>query len=96
MSHNVRKRTFEHVRLAKIQISLHIRAVWSESTLGTFWIACDAKFLHVHNIDSDQIVQIQVTEYVEHQHLPLGGFGFDPLFGHTWDFLKLIPAVLSL
>ena len=35
MSRNVRKRTFEHVRPAKIQISLRIRAVWSESSLGT-------------------------------------------------------------
>ena len=29
MSPNVRKRTFGHVRPAKIQISLRIRAVWS-------------------------------------------------------------------
>ena len=35
----IRKRTFAHVRQAKIQISLRIRAVWSESSLGTFWIA---------------------------------------------------------
>ena len=33
------KITFGHVRPAKIQISLRIRAVWSESSLGTFWIA---------------------------------------------------------
>ena len=26
----------------KIQISLRIRTVWSESSLGTFWIANDA------------------------------------------------------
>ena len=46
MSHNIRKRTFGHMRPAKIQISLHIRAVWSESSLGAFWIAKDAKFLY--------------------------------------------------
>ena len=34
MSRNVRKRTFGHVRPAKIQISLRIRAVWSESSLA--------------------------------------------------------------
>ena len=37
------------MRPAKIQISLRIRAVWSESSLGTFWKAKDAKFLHAIN-----------------------------------------------
>ena len=32
------KRTFDHVRQAKIQISLRFGAVWSESSLGAFWI----------------------------------------------------------
>ena len=49
-----RKYTYGHVCPAKIQISLHIRAGWSESSLGTFWIANNAKFLHVDNKDSDQ------------------------------------------
>ena len=31
---NVRKHTFRHMCPAKIQISLHIHAVWSESSLG--------------------------------------------------------------
>ena len=34
--------TFRYVRLANIQISLRIRAVWSESSLGAFWIDKDA------------------------------------------------------
>ena len=34
---------------ANIQISLRNRAVWSESSLGTFWIVKDAKFLHAEN-----------------------------------------------
>ena len=51
MHHNVRKRTFGHVRQAKIQISLRFRAVWSESSLRAFWITKDAKFLHVDNED---------------------------------------------
>ena len=46
LNRNVRKRTFEHVRPVKIQIRLRIRAVWSETSLGAFWIANDAKFLH--------------------------------------------------
>ena len=47
-------RTFGNVRPAKIQISLRIRAVWSESSLGAFWIAMDAKLLHADNENSDQ------------------------------------------
>ena len=35
----VRKRNFGHVRQAKIQTSLRIRAVWSEFPLGAFLIA---------------------------------------------------------
>ena len=39
---------------AKIQIRLHIRAVWSESSLGTFWIAKDTMFLHLYKKNSDR------------------------------------------
>ena len=39
------------MRLAKIQISLRIRAVWSESSLGVLAIAKDAEFLHADNDD---------------------------------------------
>ena len=42
-SRNVRKRSFGNVRPAKMQISLRIRAVSSESSLGAFRIARDAK-----------------------------------------------------
>ena len=55
----VRKRTFEHVRPAKIQIRLRIRAVWSESSLGLFWIAKDAKCLHADNGDWSESVAAQ-------------------------------------
>ena len=40
-----------HVHPAIIQISLHIRAVWLESSLGIFSMAKDAKFLHADNND---------------------------------------------
>ena len=53
LSRNVRKRTFEHVRPAKIQIRLRIRTVWSESSLGAFWIAKDAVSPLVENEESD-------------------------------------------
>ena len=54
MIRNVRKRTFGHVRPVKIQTSLRIRAVWSESSLGVFCITKDAKFLHAYKEYSDR------------------------------------------
>ena len=56
---NVRKRTFSHVRPAKIQISLRIRTVWSETSLSAFWIAKDAKFLHANKEDSNQTARMR-------------------------------------
>ena len=53
MSRNIRKRTFEYVRTAKIHINLRFRAVRSESLLDAFCIANDVKFLHADNEDSD-------------------------------------------
>ena len=40
LSHNVRKLTFGYLRPAKIQISLHIRTVWSESLQQRLWSDC--------------------------------------------------------
>ena len=37
---------------ARIRTCFH--AVWSESSMGAFWIAKNAKFLHAPNDDSDQ------------------------------------------
>ena len=51
ISQNVRKRTFGHVRPAKIQISRCMRALWSDSSLGAFWTAKDAKSRHADNED---------------------------------------------
>ena len=42
------------VRPAKIQISLGIRPVWSESSLCAEWVAKDPSFLHADSEDSDQ------------------------------------------
>ena len=39
MLRKVRKRSFGHVCSEQIQISLRIRTVWSESSLGAFLIA---------------------------------------------------------
>ena len=59
MSSNVRKRTFRYERPARIQIRLRIRAVWSESSLGAFWISQDSEFLHADNTDSLVAVDAQ-------------------------------------
>ena len=53
------KMYFQNLRSATIQIRLRIRAVWSESSLGPFWIAKDAKFLRADNEHwSDQTARI--------------------------------------
>ena len=50
----IRKRTLDNMRPAKIQFSLHIHAIWSESSLGAFWTAKDTRFLNTMNEDFDQ------------------------------------------
>ena len=59
---DVRKRIFGYlfgyVCLKKIQISLRNRAIRSESSLGAFCEANDAKFLHADNKDSDQTARM--------------------------------------
>ena len=54
-----RNRTFERVRPAKIQISLRIHAGWSESSLGEFCTANDAKSLPSDHEDSDQTARMR-------------------------------------
>ena len=70
MSHNTRKCTLTHVLPQKIQISLDIPAVWSESSMGAYWKVKDAKFLYVDNEEwSDCEVdwlQSPVTKYYSH------------------------------
>ena len=65
---------FWHVRPAKIQSSLHIRAVWSDSSLGTFWIAKDPKFLRVDNEDSNQTARMRRLIWVFVGHMSGGTF----------------------
>ena len=59
MSHYVRKSTLGYAHPTNIQISLCIRAVWSESSLCVFWIAKDAKLLHGVNKISDQTARMR-------------------------------------
>ena len=73
---NIRKCIFGHVRPTKIQISLRIRAVWSESSLRAVWIAKDAKSLHADNEDSDQTVRMRRLIWV--------------LDGRTWQEVRFL------
>ena len=74
LNRNIRKRTFGFVRPTKIQISLRIRAVWSESSLGAIWIANDAMFLHADNKGSDQTALMRRLIWVRWTHMPKGTF----------------------
>ena len=64
------------MRPAKIQISLRMRAVWSEFSLDVFWVAEDAKFLNAANEDSAQTAQIHMTIFV--------------LFGCTCQYVRFL------
>ena len=68
MSCNIIKGTSRHVHPVMIQINLPICAVWSGSSLGTFWTAKDAKFLPADNWDSDQTAQMHrlIRVFIEH------------------------------
>ena len=70
----INKPTFGRVRQAKIQISLRIHAVWSESSLGVFWIAKDAEFLHADNEDCSDCTNAQVALSVRWAHISAGTF----------------------
>ena len=71
---NSRKCTFVHVLPAKIQITLHIWAVWSVSLLGTFWTAKDEKFLCVDNGDWSDCMAVQANLSLCWVHLSEGMF----------------------
>ena len=58
-----------YVHPAKIQISLRIHAVWSESSLGIFWIAKDAKFLHAANKDWSYCMDVQADLNLSWMHM---------------------------
>ena len=58
-----------YVRPTKIQLSLCISAVWSESSLSAFWILKDTRFPHPINEDSDQISQPRWFEYSMGAHV---------------------------
>ena len=55
----VRQHTFWNVRLAKIQISLRIRAVWSESSLSAWRNFVSLPIQNVSSEDSDQTARMR-------------------------------------
>ena len=59
---------------AKIEMSLNIRTVCSEFSLGAFRIAKDARFLHADNEDSDLTVRVHRLVWVFTVHTPEGTF----------------------
>ena len=59
MTRNVKKCTSGHVRPANIKISMRMRAVWSESSLGALWIAKNAMCFHADNEDSNQTARMR-------------------------------------
>ena len=68
------KHTFEPVHPATIQISLRIRAVWSESSLDAYWIAKDARFLHADNEDWSDCADAQADLSLHWTHMSEGTF----------------------
>ena len=59
MNRNVKQRTYGHVRPAKIKISLGIRVISSESSLGAFRIAKFARLFHADNENSNQTARMR-------------------------------------
>ena len=59
-----RKRTFVHLRPTKMQISLRVRTVWSESSQHAFCIVKDAKFLQANNEYSNQTARMRRLVWV--------------------------------
>ena len=78
MSRKAWKRTFghtcAHVRSANIQISLRIRAVWSESSLGALWMIKDAKFQYADNEDWAECTDAQCDLSLLWAHMSKGTF----------------------
>ena len=77
VSRKVSKPTLGHVRPTKIQISLHIRTVCSDYSLGSVWVANDAKVLQVDTEDSDRISWMHRLIWVvagrtsHHENMPI-------------------------
>ena len=66
-----------------------IRVVWSESSLTSFWIAKEAKFLHTDNEDWSDYADAQVDLSLLWMHITKTYlYNFDPHKPH-FDIVKL-------
>ena len=92
MRRNVRIVTFENVRPAKIKTSLPFRAVWSESSLGEFWIVKDTKFLHTINEDTDRTAWMHRLS----EHMSEGTFSQSYLFYYFYLFKQCLKRMTQL
>ena len=59
------------VRPAKIQISLGMCPVWSESLLYALWVAKGPSFLHADSVDSDQTGRMLIWVFAWHTSILL-------------------------
>ena len=86
------------MRLAKIQISLRIRAVWSESSTGAFWIAKDAKVLHADNEDSDHAARMRtlIWVFIEWTHVRRYAFSQYGSYGILLYIIAVIRVKLQI
>ena len=86
MRSDIGKCTFRHVHPVKIQISLCIHAVQSESSLKAFWIAKNAKFLHASIKDCSDCMDVQADLRIQVCFLTLQPivFSYFPILGNIW------------
>ena len=83
------------MRPAKIQNSLCSRTVWSESSMGTFWIAKAAKFLHADNEDFDQTARIARRTCAKIRLWRFGWYIITTCFFFLFCFCKQIGDVMK-
>ena len=74
MSVNVRKRTFWYVRPTKTEISLRIRAVWSQSSLSAWKNFASLTIQTTPSEDSDQTANAQADQNLRWAHMSEGTF----------------------
>ena len=82
------------VHPAKTQISLGIRPVWSESSLGAQWVAKDPSFLHVDSEDWSDWADAQADLSLRWAHSHFVGFVMSQLT--WWDKMKSVTIYMSL
>ena len=73
------------VRQAKIQISMGIRPVWSESSMWAQWVAKDPSFLHADSEYSDQTWRMPRLICLRWAHIPFCWFCPEAAHFNSYD-----------